>query len=180
MTRIATALDPRIKSYLPALYLDQKSIERELKWEFETYYQSRFLEESAQAVKISASTSNNPSSSATSSVMLSLMQVLQAPNVQSTSQESFESELKRWFAHQPMSMEQSSRDVCMWFKVNKSIYPRIEMKARDYMGVTSTSVPSEVAFSRAGVTVSKRRARLDDDAVTAICELQSFLQFNKQ
>lgn len=77
-----------------------------------------------------------------------------------------------------MSMEQSSHDVCMWFRVNSVLYPRIALMARDYMAITSTSVPSEVAFSRAGATVSKRRARLDDEAVTAICELQSFLQFN--
>jgi hAT family C-terminal dimerisation region len=76
-------------------------------------------------------------------------------------------------------MQQSSREVCMCFQVNKQLYPRIEVIARDYKGVTSTSVPSVAAFSWAGATISKRRARLDVNAVTAICELQSFLAFNQ-
>jgi hAT family C-terminal dimerisation region len=67
----------------------------------------------------------------------------------------------------------------MWFQVNKQLEPRIEVMARDYMGVKSSSVPSEAAFSRAGAPISKRRASFDDNAVTSVCELQSFLAFNQ-
>ena len=49
----------------------------------------------------------------------------------------------------------------------------------DFLGVTSTSVPSECAFSNAGMIVNSKRARLGDDTIKAICELQSFMQFNK-
>lgn len=62
-------------------------------------------------------------------------------------------------------------------RVNTAIFPRVALMARDFLGVTSTSVPSECVFSNSGTVVSKRRARLGDDAIQAICELQSFLQF---
>ena len=91
--------------------------------------------------------------------------------------EPFANETERWFCHSSMPMTQSSRDVCLWFKVNQSMFPRLAFMARDFLGVTSTSVPSECAFSKAGATISKRRARLDDDVVQAVCELQAFLKF---
>jgi hAT family C-terminal dimerisation region len=78
-----------------------------------------------------------------------------------------------------MLVNQSSRDVCQWMKVSQGMYPRITLMARKFLGVTSTSVPSEIAFSKAGTTVDKLQARLGDEAVQAICELQSFLVFNK-
>ncbi|MEN9638886.1 MAG: hypothetical protein RLZZ262_754 [Bacteroidota bacterium] len=87
--------------------------------------------------------------------------------------------MKRWLAHAAMKLTQPSREVCTWSKVNMSIYPRIQMMARDYMGITATSVPSECAFSQAGAIVSARRAWHGDDAVQAVAELQSFLSFNK-
>ena len=95
-------------------------------------------------------------------------------------EEPFESEVQRWFKHHSMDIQQSSLDGCLWFKVNRTLYPRIELMACDYMGVAATSVPSECAFSQAGTVVSKRRALLGDDAVQAICELQSFLKYLKR
>lgn len=76
-------------------------------------------------------------------------------------------------------MTQSSRDVCLWFQVNKQPYPKIEVMTRDFVGITATSVPSECAFSAAGCVVSKRRVRLADESVQAIFELQSFLKLLK-
>jgi hAT family C-terminal dimerisation region len=81
-----------------------------------------------------------------------------------------------YFGHDPMDNTQSCREVADWFKVNKVLNPRIQRMASDYLGVTDTSVPSEYAFSRAGATVSHGRARLGDDAVQAICELQSMVK----
>jgi hypothetical protein len=180
ITRIATALDPRVKSFLPALSITQASIEEEIRMEFDYTDQSIYDAEQGRSASTSAS-SSSAKPSATATDMSSLMAALQVPSgpVQGSSWETLESELKRWFAHQPMSMQQSSREVCMWFQVNKQLYPRIEVMARDYVGVASTSVPSEAAFSRAGAAIRKRRARLDDNAVSAICELQSFLAFNQ-
>jgi hAT family C-terminal dimerisation region len=92
--------------------------------------------------------------------------------------EPFSSDIDRYFAHAPMDITQSSREVSDWFKVKKVLYPRIQRMARDYLGVTATSVPSECAFSRDGATVSHRPARMGDDAVQAICDLQSMVKFN--
>ena len=55
------------------------------------------------------------------------------------------------------------------------MFPRISMIARDYLAVTATSVPSESAFSKAGATIQKRRAKLGDDAIQAVMELQGWL-----
>jgi hypothetical protein len=175
LTRIATALDPRMKSFLAGLGISQYVIECDLLSEYETFYESRYNQMNGQ-VPVQSGRSAAPAIS-------NIWQLLQPPEQTQdqavTTGETFANELKRWFALESMSPQQSSRDICMWFKLNKDRYPRIELMARDYMGVTSTSVPSEVAFSRAGATISKRRARLDDDAVTALCELQSFLAFNR-
>lgn len=100
----------------------------------------------------------------------------QSQRTSDNSSESFARELERWIAHTNMSIEQSSRDVLLWFKLNGFMYPRVSLMAKDYLAIMSTSVPSEQAFSRAGTTVSKRRARLGDDCVSAVCELQSWLK----
>ena len=94
--------------------------------------------------------------------MISLLEFMNADNYNSTiatSEEPFSNELQRWFNHQPMNMNQSSRDACQWFQVNKNLYPRIEIMARDHVGITATSVPSKCAFSAAGCIVSKYSSR---------------------
>jgi hypothetical protein len=40
--------------------------------------------------------------------------------------------------------------------------------ARDYLAIMATSVPSERAFSSAGITITKRRNRLKGDIVEAL------------
>ncbi|KAE9264280.1 hypothetical protein PR003_g32858, partial [Phytophthora rubi] len=94
--------------------------------------------------------------------------------------EPFGSELDRWLTHQDRTMtaKTSSSEVCAWMK-NIDQFPRIRMMARDFLGVMATSVPSEQAFSAAGAIVSSRRARLGDDAVAAVSEMQSFMKFNE-
>lgn len=46
----------------------------------------------------------------------------------------FENEHQRWFFHQGMPMEQSSRDVCTWFEMNKHMVSRVKMMACDFHG----------------------------------------------
>ncbi|KAG6953551.1 hypothetical protein JG687_00012324 [Phytophthora cactorum] len=53
------------------------------------------------------------------------------------------------------------------------------MMARDSFAVMATSVPGEQAYSTAGAIVSIQRARLGDDAVAAVSEMQSFLKLNE-
>lgn len=45
--------------------------------------------------------------------------------------------------------------------------------ARDYLAVMASSVASERAFSAAGITISKRRNRLDADIIEALQCLKS-------
>ena len=47
--------------------------------------------------------------------------------------------------------------------------------ARDYLAIMALSVSSERAFSSAGITISKRRNRLDGDIVEALQCLKSFI-----
>ena len=50
--------------------------------------------------------------------------------------------------------------------------------ACDYLSVMASSVSSERAFSSAGITICKRRNRLDADIVESLQCLKSFIQQN--
>jgi hypothetical protein len=54
-------------------------------------------------------------------------------------------------------------------------YPTWHSLARDYLTVMASSVSSERVFSSAGITISKRRNRLDGDIVEALQCLKSLL-----
>ena len=172
--QIAACLDPRVRPYLLKIGISEENVKELIRKDYELEYESQFLAE-----RCTNATACSLDSEAIGQSFLELLTKDSDSVSGSASQEPFVGELNRWMQHAPMTLTQSSRDVCMWFKVNMCLYPRIQRMARDYMGVTSTSVPSECAFSRAGTTVSIRRARLGDDAVQAISELQSFLSFNK-
>jgi len=88
-------------------------------------------------------------------------------------------ENQRYLA-QPVIM-QSRELVLQWIRLNEKMYPRISFMARDNLGITSTSVPSESAFSVAGATITPRRGTLADDAIqAAISELVSHMGFNEK
>jgi hypothetical protein len=176
---IAAALDPRVKGLLPTIGIDSNHVLRMIETEFDLEYSDSY-NDSRQAATSGQSADVRPPTAHENSFLSLLASSAPTTNIICGSDaEPFRSELDRWMAHAPMSLEQSSHDVCRWFQVNRSLYPRVQFMARDYLGVTATSVPSECVFSRAGTTVDKRRARLGDDSVQAICELQSFLAFNK-
>ena len=52
--------------------------------------------------------------------------------------------------------------------MNAYRYPTWASLARDYLAIMASSVSSERAFSAAGITISKRRNRLQGDIVEAI------------
>ena len=52
-------------------------------------------------------------------------------------------------------------------------YPTWRLMAGNYLAVMASSVASERAFSAAGITISKRRNRLDGDIVEALQCLKS-------
>ncbi|BBN06791.1 hypothetical protein Mp_3g23910 [Marchantia polymorpha subsp. ruderalis] len=162
---IAAALDPRVKGVLVNVGVNVEEVMTLITNDYEAEYQQA-CEAKRQVLQSSLA---RPSSDLFLNLLEEHDQIADEP---------FAGELNRWMAHAPMNMKQSSRDVCSWFAVNQAMYPRIQLMARDYLALTATSVPSECAFSRAGTTINKRRARLGDDAVQAICELQSLLAFN--
>ncbi|PVU99660.1 hypothetical protein BB559_000505 [Furculomyces boomerangus] len=88
-------------------------------------------------------------------------------NLDIQNNEPFSSEVDRRFVHPSLPLENNSP--------NSAMYPRISIMSRDFLGISSTLVPSESAFSKAGLIVDKRRARLGDNAIQATCKLQSFL-----
>ena len=54
-------------------------------------------------------------------------------------------------------------------------YPTWRSLARDYLAIMASSVSSESAFSAAGITISKRRNRLEGDIVEALQCLKSLI-----
>ena len=52
--------------------------------------------------------------------------------------------------------------------MNAYRYPTWASLARDYLAIMASSISSKHAFSAAGITISKRRNRLQGDIVEAI------------
>jgi hypothetical protein len=175
---IAAALDPRVKNLLQKMEIEPADVKKYIVQEYQQHYSERYSSFKARKASTQDSQENSNNND---SLLGSFMGFVDDGDVGKSCEqddESFENELNRWLSHSPMKANQSSRDVCLWFKVNSAnLFPRIGFMAREYLGITSTSVPSECAFSMSGTTISKRRARLGDDAVQAICELQAFLNF---
>jgi hypothetical protein len=167
---IAAGLDPRVKNLLSLCGVDETEVQIAIERDWILNYQDKY----SSAKNPCASGRERSQDGDQGSFLGALLS--QRPQV---TEELFTNELCRWGSHSSMDIKQSSREVCLWLKVNSALFPRVSIMSRDYLGVTSTSVPSECAFSRAGTTVGIRRACLGDDAVQAISELQSFLAFNK-
>jgi hypothetical protein len=59
-------------------------------------------------------------------------------------------------------------DVLQWWKQKESRFPSLAILAKWYLCIPATEVPSERAFSAAGMTVNKLRASLDSESVDKI------------
>lgn len=67
----------------------------------------------------------------------------------------------------------------VWWRQNKNQYPRLAQLARKYLAIPATSVPSERAFSTAGLTITKQRARLSPENADKIIFLnKNFRRFH--
>ena len=64
-------------------------------------------------------------------------------------------------------------DALKWWRAEAPKYPNLARLARRVLCVPATSAPSERLFSVAGLTVSKNRSRLSDNAVTLLVFLRS-------
>ena len=73
-------------------------------------------------------------------------------------------------------LEPSNINPCEWWKNHKLQYPLLSKIARDYIGIPSTSVPSEQAFSKSGELINKKRNRLGDSAIEACMCLNSWIK----
>jgi hypothetical protein len=60
--------------------------------------------------------------------------------------EPFANELERCLSHAGMKLNQSSRDVCMWFKDNSPLFSIIGFMARDFLGSHLPSCLVNVPF----------------------------------
>jgi hypothetical protein len=56
----------------------------------------------------------------------------------------------------------------MWWKNNEKQYPRLSLLAKQYLGISSSSVSSERVFSKVGHLISKRRANLSPKLVNKL------------
>ena len=66
--------------------------------------------------------------------------------------------------------------ISLWIlKLYGGRYPTWQSLARDYLAIMASSVSSERAFSSAGITICKRRNRLDADIVESLQCLKSFI-----
>jgi hypothetical protein len=177
--RIAAVLDPRSKAHVANIDGDIDEVKRLVEAKYEAIYRSKF--ERTVGPTAAATTHEQEEEVDVEEALYGLIdEHLDVLELENDSNESFRGELNRWLEHRDRSitLKTGSRAVCNWMKNEAVDFPRIQMMARDYLAVMATSVPSEEAFSASGTTISARRARLGDDAVTAICELQAFLAFN--
>lgn len=67
----------------------------------------------------------------------------------------------------------------MWWKDNQSRFPKLSSLAKRYISIPATSVPSERAFSAAGLTITKQRSSLDPSVADAIIFLNKYNKRNQ-
>ncbi|XXQ39757.1 Uncharacterized protein PBTT_10239 [Plasmodiophora brassicae] len=131
---MATALDPRMESFLKVLGIEHLQVMPALVDEFTLRHRAPYEAKFASHIVADGATANPEASSFEATAAMDSLLTLfkpneatQPPGRSESSSESFENELQRWFSHQGMSVEQSSRDVCKWFKVNQQLIPWVAM-----------------------------------------------------
>ncbi|KLO04286.1 cytochrome P450 [Schizopora paradoxa] len=89
-----------------------------------------------------------------------------------------QSERKPWLADFRKYLDakfdmHEDQSIVEWWGLHADDYPVWASLARDYLAIMASSVSSERAFSSAGITISKRRNRLNFDIVEALQSLKS-------
>jgi hypothetical protein len=69
-------------------------------------------------------------------------------------------------------------DVLNYWKYNQKNFPVLSLIARDYLAISSTSVPSERVFSRSGFLVNKYRNKLSPSSIKANILLNNWMNMN--
>lgn len=70
------------------------------------------------------------------------------------------------------SDEDLDLSLLQWWKKNQCVFSRLSILARKYLGIPSSSVPSERVFSLAGNIVNKKRSRIKPALVDSLIFLK--------
>lgn len=70
---------------------------------------------------------------------------------------------------------ENSENILDWWRKHENVYPSLSKMAKDFLGTPATSVPVERLFSRAALTITKRRNRLGVDSIKSLMCLNSWL-----
>ena len=74
-----------------------------------------------------------------------------------------EAELQKYELEDPLSLD--SKEPLLWWKKREVNYKFLSILAKQFLCITSTSVPIERLFSSAGNLLSERRSRLSPENV---------------
>ena len=62
---------------------------------------------------------------------------------------------------------ESNQDPLEWWRVNRTVYPKLALSARKWLSVCATSTASERVFSSCGVALSAKRSNLNGSTLKA-------------
>src|SRR5579871_1158393 len=162
---LALMLDPRYKLQITPENIDIEMTKQILVDEFDNY---QILEQSFSNDEI-----DNNSSMGDKRKQLGILDRILQKKKESSSNLQLHSEVDEYLT---ASTEPLNTNPCEWWKNHQLQYPILSKIARDYIGIPSTSVPSEQAFSKSGELISKRRNRLSDNAIEACMCLNSWMK----
>ena len=161
---LALILDPRYKSQILPDSIDEDTIKQILVKEFNNY----------QILKRSYNNENDDDGSVVGDKRKSiglldymLQKKKKSSNLQSRN------EVDEYLI---TPVEPSNINPCEWWRNHESYYSFLFKIARDYIGIPSTSVPSEQAFSKSGELINKKRNRLGDNSIEACMCLNSWIK----
>ena len=62
---------------------------------------------------------------------------------------------------------ESNQDPLEWWRVNRTVYPKLALSAQKWLSVCATSTASERVFSSCGVALSAKRSNLNGSTLKA-------------
>ena len=165
---VAMYLDPRFKK-APMLTAEKKaSMKSYIKYELEVYILNDRRQQQQQA-EVSIVEEMPPSrTEAESRCKRTKLEKFFGDTFQNSSDElgtteTAESELQKYELEDALSLD--SKEPLLWWKEHELNYKFLSILAKQFLCITSTSVPSERLFSSAGNLLSERRSRLSPENV---------------
>lgn len=87
--------------------------------------------------------------------------------------EEVKSEIFRYRQEPLVKLSRPDSNPLEWWKINQSRFPHVARLARSLLCIPATSASSERIFSEAGLTISKKRARLTHQNATSVIMLKT-------